>query len=34
MIFVTPSKLAIFEQKAWAIAHGFDHFCVIFAPLQ
>ena len=28
----TSSFLAIFEQKAWAIAHGFDGFWVIFTP--
>ena len=32
MNFVKPSNLAIFEQKAWAIAHGFNRFWVIFAP--
>ena len=32
MNFVKPSNLAIFEQKAWAIAHGFNRFWVIFTP--
>jgi hypothetical protein len=26
--------LAIFGQKAWTIAHGFDGFWVIFTPFQ
>ena len=30
--FQKQSFLAIFEQKAWAIAHGFDRFWVIFTP--
>ena len=30
--FKNRSFLAIFEQKAWAIAHGFDRFWVFFTP--
>jgi hypothetical protein len=26
--------LAIFDQKAWTIAHGFDRFWLIFGPLK
>ena len=31
-LFIKLSKWVIFEQKAWAIAHGFDEFWVIFTP--
>ena len=31
-IFKKCSKWVIFEQKAWAIAHGFDGFWVFFTP--
>ena len=32
--FKKCSKWVIFEQKAWAIAHGFDGFWVFFTPFE